>query len=196
MASLAQLLLSIFLQMMEIEKKPSDYLDELPPVPHSRLDGDDLLRNELQRASRGESLSAMDLERYNLNPPPPNQRSDPAAWQAALDNAHAQLEHQRNRQLNLELLLKFGPITWRAHNEALVSFLDRIKADVTATRGAIDQLNRERKLQQTAAGRELQILEEEYTGLLLKTAELETACRAVESETNSAHSQMPAIALT
>jgi pre-mRNA-splicing factor SPF27 len=41
----------------------------------------------------------MDTARYNLDPPPPTKRNDAAAWTAALDNAHAQLEHQYNRCL-------------------------------------------------------------------------------------------------
>lgn len=40
---------------------------------------------------------AMDTARYNLDPPPPTKRNDYTAWRAALDNAHAQLEHQQNR---------------------------------------------------------------------------------------------------
>ena len=43
------------------------------------------------------SNQAMDTARYNLDPPPPTKRSDHNAWRAALDNAHAQLEHQYNR---------------------------------------------------------------------------------------------------
>lgn len=39
----------------------------------------------------------MDTARYSLDPPPPTKRSDHTAWRAALDNAHAQLEHQYNR---------------------------------------------------------------------------------------------------
>ncbi len=39
----------------------------------------------------------MDTARYSLDPPPPTKRSDHNAWRAALDNAHAQLEHQYNR---------------------------------------------------------------------------------------------------
>ena len=141
-----------------------------------------MLEAELQRVSGGAPLAALDLMRYNLNPPPASQRGDPAAWQTALDNAHAQLEHQRNRLLNLELLLKFGSTTWRAHNEAVAAHVGRLQEDVVSTRDVIDQLNRERKLQQTAAGRELRNLESEYFALIAKNYELEGVCARVESE--------------
>lgn len=57
-----------------------------------------------------------------------------------------------------------------------------MQSEVETTRGAIDQLNRERKLQQTSAGRELRALESEYLALIAKNVELEAACKKVESE--------------
>jgi hypothetical protein len=40
--------------------------------------------------------------------------NDFSSWRAAADNAKAQLEHQLNRITNFELLLKYGPNSWRA----------------------------------------------------------------------------------
>lgn len=204
------MLTPLVLQARNSEKKPSDYLVELPPVPPSRLEvrlpalpsfrrslasslmspiarflspqGDELLEAELRRAAAGTPLAALDLQRYNLNPPPASQRGDPAAWQAALDNAHAQLEHQRNRLLNLELLLKFGPNSWRAHNEALASHVMRVQGQAAEAAAAVEDLNRERKLQQTAAGRELRALEAEYLSLVAKNVELQGAVERAEAE--------------
>lgn len=62
-------------------------------------------------------MPPLDVTRYRLDPPPQAQRNDYTAWQAALDNAHSQLEHQLNRITNLELLLKYGPNTWRAQTQ-------------------------------------------------------------------------------
>lgn len=56
------------------------------------------------------------------------------------------------RLLNLELLLKFGSDAWRMHNDVLASVLKQLQQQMVATRGQIEGLNRERKLQQTAAG--------------------------------------------
>lgn len=36
--------------------------------------------------------------------------------------------------LNLELLLKFGPDSWRMHNEALAAFVARLQAELAAVR--------------------------------------------------------------
>lgn len=53
-------------------------------------------------------MKPLDTSRYRLDPPPQNKQNDPNAWRGALDNAHAQLEHQYLRIMNLEMLLKYG----------------------------------------------------------------------------------------
>ncbi|KAI7836667.1 hypothetical protein COHA_009443 [Chlorella ohadii] len=159
-------------EMRSSSKKPSDYLNELPPLPETRF-------------------KAMDTARYSLDPPPPTKRSDHNAWRAALDNAHAQLEHQYNRLLNLELLLKFGPDSWRMHNEALSAFVTRLQEQLAAVKRQVDTLNRERKLQQHAAGSELSKLEAEYLGLVHKNKDIEAACRGLEAEIAAMREALP-----
>lgn len=46
----------------------------------------------------------------------------------------------------------------------------------------IDQLNRERKLQQQAAGSELRSLEDRYYNALRKNLEIDAACQSIEEE--------------
>ncbi len=67
-----------------------------------------------------------------------------------------------------------------------------LQSEVEATREAIDQLNRERKLQQTSAGRELKALEVEYMGLIAKNVELEAACQEVEAAAAANRGEQPA----
>jgi cysteinyl-tRNA synthetase len=47
---------------------------------------------------------------------------------------------------------------------------------------SIDQLNRERKLQQSTAGSELRNLEDQYYSALRKNLEISAACQAVEDD--------------
>lgn len=178
--------LSYCLQMQRSEKQPADYLAELPAEPVSLAQQHNLLKSEMERVAAGEKLQAMDVQRYNLEPPPAAKRSDPAAWGVALDNAYAQLEHQYNRLVNLELMLKFGPDVWRAHNEAAASHVEMLQTKLTETRKATDALNQERNLQQTAAGRELRALEHEYLSLVMKNADIDLACRQLEGQVEAA----------
>ncbi|GAB4818855.1 hypothetical protein N2152v2_005901 [Parachlorella kessleri] len=154
------------------------YVDALSPGEKQAVDklieeeGDEILENEMSRIDAGEKMVGMDTKRYNLDPPPPAKRNDYAAWRQALDNAYSQLEHQYNRLLNLELLLKFGPDTWRVQNDALAVSVKQLQEELVTTRRQIEGLNR----------RELAKLEEEYLGLVHKNMEIEAACRQIERE--------------
>lgn len=67
---------------------------------------------EMERVAAGEAMPPVDMRKTELPPPPKSKRNDVAAWQAALDNACAQYEHQKTRLENLELLSKHGPQIW------------------------------------------------------------------------------------
>ena len=103
---------------------------------------------------------------------------------------HPSIPHPRSL-LNLELLLKFGPNSWRMHNEALAAYVARLQAQLAGVRRAVDELNRERKLQQHAAGAELAKLDAEYRGLVAKNAEIEGACRGLEAEVTAMREALP-----
>lgn len=58
----------------------------------------------------------------------------------------------------------------------------RLSQEVAELKRQIDAVNRERKLQQTAAGGELAGLEDQWKELVAKNGEIERACRAMEEE--------------
>ena len=67
--------------------------------------------------------------RYQLDGPPPARQTDLKAWGRSVGNAQAQLEHQDNRLVNLELLQRHGANTWRAHLQALEAIATRYAAE-------------------------------------------------------------------
>jgi pre-mRNA-splicing factor SPF27 len=186
-------------------------------------------------------MPPLDITRFRLDPPPQTKRGDAAAWRAALENANSQLEHQLNRIANLELLLKFGPNTWRAQSQLSAAAGKQFEAQLTDMRkqvgdavqsvaapadkavprllcnGAaacrpisnpligtyrsvpdapppgsqIDALNRERKVQQMAAGMELRRLEDEWANAVRKNLEISLACEKLEEEVRLVHAQLP-----
>jgi len=79
-------------------------------------------------------MPPLEITRFRLDPPPQAKRGDVAAWRSALDNANAQLEHQLNRIANLELLLKFGPNSWRAQTQLSSAAAKQLEAQLTDTR--------------------------------------------------------------
>lgn len=169
-------------EMRNSPQRPAAYLKDLPPAYELKLEGHPVLQAELQRVREGKPMEALDVTRYRLDKPPLARRNDFAAWKKALENAHSQLGHQYNRVVNLELLLKFGPKAWRVQNASLEAANARLSREVAELRGQIDSVNRERKLQQTAAGQELATFEAEWQELVAKNGEIERACRAVEQE--------------
>jgi pre-mRNA-splicing factor SPF27 len=97
-------------------------------------------------------MQPLDTTRYRLDPPPQNKRGDLGAWKQAVENANSQLEHQHLRILNQELLLKHGDKVWRAHTQLDEATVKGLEMQLAAVKKETDALNRERKLQQMAAG--------------------------------------------
>ncbi|GIL90544.1 hypothetical protein Vretimale_17507 [Volvox reticuliferus] len=171
-------------------KLPSDYLRELPPVRAPHFDEHPVLKTEYERVRSKEAMKPLDTTRYRLDPPPQNRRGDVNAWRESLNNAHSQLEHQHLRILNQELLLKHGDKAWRAQvqlNEASVKSLEQ---QLAAIKKETDQLNRERKLQQHAAGAELSKMDRQYLAQVRKNWAIERACMRLEEEVEAAESEL------
>jgi pre-mRNA-splicing factor SPF27 len=114
---------------------------------------------------------ALDLSRYQLDPPTSNNSTSnnttangstetitPSAseelpegralWLKALDNANAQLEHQNQRVLNLELVQKFGGNAWNIHNYQLEYDVSLLRKAVDEKKAEIMELNKLRKRDQ------------------------------------------------
>jgi len=125
-------------------------------------------------------MPPLDASRFRLEAPPAASRGDAAAWRAAVGNAQAQLEHQALRLLNLELLLKYGPNTWRAQAQLTGATAARLEAELLAARAAADALCRERKLQQLAAGDALARAQADWVAAVRKNRDIQAACDGLE----------------
>eukprot|EP00884_Botryococcus_braunii_P012315 jgi/Botrbrau1/21084/Bobra.0144s0082.1 len=163
-------------------KRPTDYLKEITIPPLLKFEKNPMLQAEYKRVASGESLPPMDVGRLALPQPPTSKRNDVSAWRAALDNAYSQLEHQYNRLLNLELLLQYGPSVWQAHIKQLEVAVKEVAEERDRLKQEAEGINKERKLKQEAAGRELRSLEEKWLEHVKKNAEIQDACLALEAE--------------
>jgi pre-mRNA-splicing factor SPF27 len=67
-----------------------------------------------------------------------------------LENAEAQLEHQRTRTANLELMNKFGSNHWRVTNFLVEKDLERIQREDEDVRKRTEDVNRSRKSAQVS----------------------------------------------
>lgn len=126
---------------------PPDYLTKYPK-PKLDFENSVFLKKEFARISEGKPIQPIDLARLELQPPPTNRTNDPVAWKEALNNAHAQLEHQYLRLQNLELLQEYGANAWIHYNKYLEGTQNRFAYDASAIKQEVENINKQRKLEQ------------------------------------------------
>ncbi|KAJ3240294.1 hypothetical protein HDU81_004209 [Chytriomyces hyalinus] len=140
------------------------------------------LKSLLASVSNGVSTSAIDTSRFRLEPPPASEKHSEEAWKTAVDNAHAQLEHQQNRLLNLELLNAYGANAWRVSNFQVEAAVKLVTAKVEERKAAVLEINKERKIEQTKAGTELQALEQRWRDLVDQCLRIDIANQVLQAE--------------
>lgn len=127
-----------------------------------------VLQAELTRVESHQPMPSLDTIRYQL-PAPTSTPGTDEEWQAALKNAHAQLEHQRIRyedawlppisnytqpvhysHTNLALLQSYGPNSWRIHNYLMEETAKQAEKALEDLKQLTVDVNRERKNSQAS----------------------------------------------
>ena len=121
------------------------------------------------------------MKRYELPPPSAGKMTDVQAWNEAVDNSWAQLEHQYIRICNLDLMKKYGSECWKSYNNVLSQMLANAQKELQSLRKSIQEINWMRKSNQTAAGEKLKNLEANWVALVSKNYEIERACVDLEN---------------
>ncbi|EJF66478.1 breast carcinoma amplified sequence 2 [Dichomitus squalens LYAD-421 SS1] len=160
-------------------KPPQTLHPKVPPEP-TLFANYPLLQAELERISNHRLLPPLDTTRYQL-PGPTNLESE-EEWQEALDNAKAQLEHQKLRHSNLALLQQYGANAWRIQNYVNEATATNIERTLEELKNLTVEVNRERKNYQTRLGRQLTSLETRWTELISSILQIELANVALEAE--------------
>ncbi|KAI6159623.1 breast carcinoma amplified sequence 2, partial [Pisolithus thermaeus] len=163
------------------EPKPPQGLHPRVPPPYELFKNNPMLAAELARVEAHQPLPPLDTIRYQLPAPTATPGTDDE-WQAALRNAHAQLEHQRIRHTNLALLQSYGANAWRIHNYRLEEAAKQAEKALEELKEKTVELNRERKNTQTGYGAQLTALETRWTELLSNILQVEMANVALDAE--------------
>lgn len=161
-----------------------NYLDFLPPPNYSQFETK-IMKTEFERIKNRHPMELLSMKRYELPHPPANQKNDISAWMECLKNSMAQLQHQAERVVNLELLSHYGAGSWRSHCEVLQHMFEVQQKKHAEIKRRIQEINWERKTDQKKAGSELQRLEESWIGLVSKNYEIERAIVETEKEVES-----------
>ena len=87
------------------------------------------MKTELERVASRLPMDNLSMKRYELPPPPAGKMTDVAAWNECVDNSLAQLEHQRTRIANLELMQEYGCDAWKIYNEVLQKLVNQLQVN-------------------------------------------------------------------
>ena len=124
-------------------------------------------------------MEKLDMSRYGMAAP---DAGDAPAWQAAVDNAGAQAQHQAVRVMNLELQAKFGGKVWGGLNRVLDSAVAGLEHRLQDTRARTEAVNRARKELHEAAGRELSAVQRQLREAQAEEASVRSAMAELERE--------------
>jgi len=94
--------------------------------------------------------------------------------------------------VNLELLQHRGEELWREENRRIEAAGSAAARELAEEQRRSEATNRERKLQQLAAGSELRRLEAEWYSQVSRNMDLDCECRALEREVELLRAQLPA----
>merc|ERR1712187_745607 len=103
-------------------------------------------------------------------------------WKRQSENMQMQIEYNRLRQTNLELLERWGNKAWIAHS-CLVRGLETIlSSEANTLRATREEVNKKRKLEQISCGNELRKLNNELEQYVQDNAETDKAVKILEAE--------------
>lgn len=159
-----------------------NYLEHLPPLALNSNFESDLFKSEMDRVNSRTPMDTLSMKRYELPTPPAGKMTDLAAWNECVDNSMAQLEHQRTRIANLDLMLEYGCETWKQYNELLQDMANHAQGQLNQVKKDIQEVNWSRKNQQTQVGERLKQLESNWVGLVSKNYEIEQALVKMEAD--------------
>jgi len=158
-----------------------NYLDHLPAMNLAAFETT-MMKKEFDRLGNRQPMDTLSMKRYELPTPPAGKMTDIQAWNECVENSMAQLEHQKTRILNLELMLEYGGESWKIYNEVLVELLNKVQTQLADVKKEIQEVNWTRKNQQTQVGEKMKQLESEWVGLVSKNYEIEQALINMEAE--------------
>ncbi|XP_781613.2 pre-mRNA-splicing factor SPF27 [Strongylocentrotus purpuratus] len=169
-----------------------NYLEHLAAIDSTPF-VTEVLKNEFERMAMRQPMDMLSMKRYELPPPPIGRQNDITAWTECVENSMAQLEHQAERVINLELLQNYGSHAWRSHNDILVKMVEMAQHQVQDIKKQIQEVNWKRKNKQTASGPELTRLQESWASLVSKNFEIERACLELEYDTSKLEQQVESL---
>ncbi|GBE60883.1 breast carcinoma amplified sequence 2 [Babesia ovata] len=163
------------------------YIKPLGPAPDHTGSGH-LYHAEVERRSRGETLQALDMERYAGY-------DHVTDMDERLDHVRTLSEYAQGAQLNLELMDRYKEAAWLSHLDDLVSLQSRfvrplvqfylllisMSREKTRLESDIEQLNKERKVSNVEWAGRLRTLSQEQEDYHMRNRQLLAAIEKLQN---------------
>ncbi|KAI0164389.1 Pre-mRNA-splicing factor SPF27 [Hypoxylon sp. FL1284] len=153
----------------------SSALPSLPPPSFSPL-----MSAELDRIASKQPLKAIDLTRYESDPPSPS--STPPEQRAALRRAYAAATYVEGRHAHLRLLDAYGRNAWLVGNWGLEAEVRTLERELAAARRDVDLLTVARRRAQDEVAGELRGLDEAWRRGVAAVVETEIAAEGLRRQ--------------
>ncbi|KAK8830536.1 hypothetical protein WA577_004268 [Blastocystis sp. JDR] len=160
---------------------PRNYLAEWP-MPELKFDSNPELQQEWQRIKEKKPLQGFDVNKYTLEEPSGDIALSEEAWKKSIEAAKIQLEYQKDKMENLQLLEQFGSNAYRMQNDCIDASNEKMDRDLADLQEKTGVVNRKRKMDQEAAGEKLMNTEWQILELQMKNYQIERSCEAMESQ--------------
>jgi len=161
--------------------EPREYLASLPAPELPLLDGP-LFEQDFARVEAGQTMNGIDINRYKVTAPEGTLAQDFAEWKKAAECIQMQLEYNRLRTTNLEMLERWGAKAWIAHSCTVRSCERVLTNEASGLRSSREDVNKKRKLDQVSCGNELRKLSIEFDQYQRDNIEVQNALYGVEAE--------------
>lgn len=140
--------------------KPKDYLNELP-VPNNNPFSD-LVNQEMERVEKKQKINVNFKINNKFEIPPPSKYYDVSHWESLLNQVNISQQHLELKSLNLELLIKYGPNSWRKYLTRFENVVKQLEIEKVNLEIDNEEINKRRKFIQLEAQKEFTELENKY----------------------------------
>mmetsp|Transcript_3273 Transcript_3273/g.9511 ORF Transcript_3273/g.9511 Transcript_3273/m.9511 type:complete len:255 (-) Transcript_3273:54-818(-) len=161
--------------------EPRDYLEGLP-APELPLLSGEAFQKEFERIEAGAPFQGVDIYKYTVEEPKGPAAQDHVPWRKAAEGAQLQLEYNRLRLVNLEMLERWGGKAWIAHTAVVRATEGILAKEAAELRASREEVNKKRKLEHVSCGNELRRLANELDRYRTDNMEVERGLMTLEVE--------------
>jgi hypothetical protein len=165
-------------EMKSMPKK--DYLEKLPLPKTPYMDESPMYKEASERIVAGTKMDV--IKGYEITAPQGMKGREVKSWEEVVAKAEIKSAYDETHAVNMDLMATFGKPAWMAHVNQGLEYEKVLRLEATNLRGACEEVNKRRKLEQISCGNQLRGLLRQAEELERNTAEVDGACAMLESD--------------